>query len=167
MQVRQLTIGNFRGVQSGTVNFNGDALLVGGNSVGKSTVCEALDLVLGPERMFRRPVVDEWDFWGAQYRPTDDDHLREIRIDVVITDLHEVAQRRFGATCVAGIVNTDPLSRPPRMAAVRTKGSGACPWDFGPDSTRMRMTSMLGHSSYTHSGLLMYPPMAVNNLVLS
>jgi predicted ATP-dependent endonuclease of OLD family len=39
-----------------------DALLAGSNSVGKSTVCKALDLVLGPERMFRRPVIDEYDF---------------------------------------------------------------------------------------------------------
>ncbi|MEU9745854.1 AAA family ATPase [Streptomyces niveus] len=41
---------NFRGVKSGTVLLDGHSLLVGSNSVGKSTVCEGLELVLGPER---------------------------------------------------------------------------------------------------------------------
>jgi putative ATP-dependent endonuclease of OLD family len=58
MRVRRLTITNFRGVSHGKVDFSGHTLLVGGNNIGKSTVCEALDLVLGPERLFRRPVVD-------------------------------------------------------------------------------------------------------------
>ena len=44
------------------------SLLVGGNAVGKSTVCEALDLVLGLERLYRRPVIDEYDFYAARYR---------------------------------------------------------------------------------------------------
>jgi putative ATP-dependent endonuclease of OLD family len=96
MQVRQLMIDNFRGVQSGSVRFDGDALLVGGNSVGKSTVCEALDLVLGPERMFRRPVVDEWDFWAGLYQ-RNGETTPEIRIEVIITDLSDEAERRFRA----------------------------------------------------------------------
>ena len=56
MKVRQLEIENFRGVRAGKVVFADNTLLVGGNNVGKSTVCEALDLVLGPERTSRRPV---------------------------------------------------------------------------------------------------------------
>ncbi|OBI65130.1 hypothetical protein A5667_27470 [Mycolicibacterium fortuitum] len=94
MRVEQLSIQNFRGVRRGTVNFQGDALLVGGNSVGKSTVCDALDLVLGPERMFRRPVIDEWDFWGGRYE-RHDDVIPEVKIEVVVTGLSEDAQRRF------------------------------------------------------------------------
>ncbi|GAA1197702.1 hypothetical protein GCM10009585_13780 [Brevibacterium paucivorans] len=62
MKVRQLEIENFRGVRAGKVIFADNTLLVGGNNVGKSTVCEALDLVLGPERTGRRPAVDEHDF---------------------------------------------------------------------------------------------------------
>lgn len=60
MRVRRLNIANFRGIFHGEVDFAGHTLLVGGNNVGKSTVCEALDLVLGPERLFRRsrPFVD-------------------------------------------------------------------------------------------------------------
>ena len=68
MKVQRLSLQNYRGIREGTVIFDGHSLLVGSNSVGKSTICEALDLVLGPERMFRRPVIDEFDFFGARYQ---------------------------------------------------------------------------------------------------
>lgn len=50
MKVRQVEVENFRGISSGKVLFADNTLLVGGNNVGKSTICESLDLVLGPER---------------------------------------------------------------------------------------------------------------------
>jgi predicted ATP-dependent endonuclease of OLD family len=46
MKVARLSISNFRGIKNAEFHFNGHALLVGPNNVGKSTVCEALDLVL-------------------------------------------------------------------------------------------------------------------------
>lgn len=94
MKVRHVTLKNFRGVQEGVVLLDGHSLLVGGNSVGKSTICEALDLVLGPERMFRRPVIDEYDFYGAHYQEIDG-VLPEIKIEVVLTELSPEAERRF------------------------------------------------------------------------
>jgi putative ATP-dependent endonuclease of OLD family len=93
MQVARLTIQNFRGVASGAVHFAGHTLLVGGNNVGKSTVCEALDLVLGPERMGRRPVVDEHDFHCGQYLV--EGQPEPIRIEAVLIDLSEEALLRF------------------------------------------------------------------------
>ena len=48
MKVRRLEIENFRSVASGMITFSDNTLLVGGNNIGKSTVCEALDLALGP-----------------------------------------------------------------------------------------------------------------------
>jgi putative ATP-dependent endonuclease of OLD family len=42
MRVRRIRLHHFRGVSAGTVLLEGNALLVGSNSVGKSTVCEAL-----------------------------------------------------------------------------------------------------------------------------
>lgn len=94
MKVRRLEISNFRGVAHGVVIFNGHTLLVGGNNIGKSTVCEALDLVLGPERLYRRPVVDEHDFYCGRYK-TDDGALVEIRIEAVLTDLSQEAELKF------------------------------------------------------------------------
>ncbi len=95
MRVRRLTISNFRGVRGGCVDFLGHTLLVGGNNIGKSTVCEALDLVLGPERLFRRPVVDEHDFYNGKYLD-DQGAPIEVRIHVVLLDLSQEATRRFG-----------------------------------------------------------------------
>lgn len=94
MRVSRVRIKNFRGISEGRVDFDGNALLVGGNSVGKSTVCEALDLVLGPERMFRRPVIDEYDFFGANYQP-EAEVTPQVEIEVVLLDLSATAQTRF------------------------------------------------------------------------
>jgi putative ATP-dependent endonuclease of OLD family len=94
MRVRRVAMRHFRGVRTGTVLLEGNALLVGGNSVGKSTVCEALELVLGPERMFRRPVIDEYDFYAARYQEVDG-VLPEMRVEVVLTELAPEAMRRF------------------------------------------------------------------------
>lgn len=95
MKVRLLEIENFRGVKSGHIIFKGNTLLVGGNNVGKSTVCEALDLVLGPERLFRRPAVDEHDFFAGNYLDAEGTPTL-ITIRAVLTDLSEETVRRFG-----------------------------------------------------------------------
>jgi len=94
MRVRRLTITNVRSIASGVFNFAGHSLLVGGNNAGKSTVCEALDLVLGPERLYRRPPIDEHDFFGGRYL-TDDGKPIQIRIEALLIDLKEEAVRRF------------------------------------------------------------------------
>ena len=95
MRVRHLRIQNFRGIEDSVVRFTTHTLLVGGNNAGKSTICEALDLVLGPERQYRRPVVDEHDFHLGRYVDEDGNPM-EIRIDVILTDLTPEERRRFG-----------------------------------------------------------------------
>jgi putative ATP-dependent endonuclease of the OLD family len=50
--------------------------------------------VLGPERMFRRPVIDEYDFYATRYQEVDG-VLPMVRIEVVLTDLAPEALRRF------------------------------------------------------------------------
>lgn len=94
MQVRRVILCRFRGVEQGTVSLRGHALFVGGNSVGKSTICEALDLALGPERLARRPVVDEHDFHRGRYQEHDG-VFPEIRVEVWLGDLSEPALTRF------------------------------------------------------------------------
>lgn len=95
MRVRQLNIENYRGIKRGDVRFEQHTLLVGGNNVGKSTICEALDLVLGPERLNRRPVVDEHDFYKGIYLSAAGDAQVQIRIQAVLVDLDDVQERRF------------------------------------------------------------------------
>lgn len=67
MRVARLKITNFRAIAEAEFKFSGHTLLVGANNVGKSTICEALDLVLGPDRLSRRPPVEEFDFYNANY----------------------------------------------------------------------------------------------------
>lgn len=116
MRVRRVTLHQFRGVLSGTVLLDGNALLVGGNSVGKSTVCEALELVLGPERMFRRPVIDEYDFYAARYQEVDG-VLPEVRIEVVLTDLTPEAARRFRSHLRRWSSQRSDFAKPPPQGA--------------------------------------------------
>lgn len=95
MRIQTLDIENFRGIANGHVVFQKHSLLVGGNNIGKSTVCEALELVLGPERLYRRPIIDEHDFYRGKYQKDDGSSL-EIVSRVVLTDLNRKQQRRFG-----------------------------------------------------------------------
>jgi putative ATP-dependent endonuclease of OLD family len=98
VRVRRLTITNFRSVARGVVDFGGHTLLVGGNNVGKSTICEALDLVLGPERLFRRPIIDEHDFHNGRYLDDNGNPIL-IRIEAILVDLPEETRRKlFGRT---------------------------------------------------------------------
>lgn len=92
--VRRLSIQNFRGVKSGSLDFRGHALLVGGNNVGKSTICEALELVLSPERAYRRPIVNEHDFHAGRYLD-DGGNPVYIRIDVVLIHLPEEMEKKL------------------------------------------------------------------------
>jgi putative ATP-dependent endonuclease of OLD family len=97
MKVTRLQIENFRGVKSADLTFDGHTLLVGGNNVGKSTVCDALDLVLGPDRVGRFPPVEEFDFYNAQYLEDDGVSPRRLRIAVMLVDLSPEVER----TCFA------------------------------------------------------------------
>ena len=94
MKVRRLTLKNFRSVAEGTILFADHTLLLGANSVGKSTVCEALDLLLGPERLRRTPPVDENDFHERRYLDADGNPV-PIELEVVLTDLTDDVVQKY------------------------------------------------------------------------
>lgn len=71
MYVAQVSITNFRGISSAQVDLTGTTALLGDNNSGKSTIFEALELALGPDRLYRKPVIDEHDFYGGRYLDTD------------------------------------------------------------------------------------------------
>ena len=89
MRVARLEIKNFRGIKSTCLDFDGHTLLLGMNNVGKSTVCEALELVLGPDRLSRTPPVEEFDFFNAHYLEEDGETPIPIEIEVTLTELSE------------------------------------------------------------------------------
>ncbi len=96
MRITRLDIANFRGVKNATLHFENHTLFIGNNNVGKSTVCEALDLVLGPERLSKFPPIEEFDFYNAKYLEEDQKTLTTMRLEVVITDLSEELKKKVG-----------------------------------------------------------------------
>jgi putative ATP-dependent endonuclease of OLD family len=96
MKIARLQIQNFRGIKEATLLFSGHVVLVGDNNVGKSTVFEAIDLALGPDRLSRHPKIDEHDFHLGDYLTPAEQPRKEVRVETVVTDLTEEQQNRFG-----------------------------------------------------------------------
>lgn len=94
MKIVQVRVENFRGIAQGTVHFDGHSVLVGDNNAGKSTLLEAIDLVLGPERLSRRPVVDEHDFYAGQYISSEGLPI-PLSVEVIVAELNEEQLRHF------------------------------------------------------------------------
>lgn len=95
MHLARIRVRNFRGIADGEVLLNGHTVFVGDNNAGKSTLLEAVDLVLGPERLNRRPVVDEHDFYAGRYVDLAKAEVIPIQVEVVVADLSEEQQRHF------------------------------------------------------------------------
>jgi putative ATP-dependent endonuclease of OLD family len=106
MQVSRLILENFRGIHRAELDFDGHTLLVGANNVGKSTICEALELVLGPDRQNRLPVVEEFDFYNGAYLDEKEKPI-EIRIEVVLTNVTATIEKE----CCNYLERWDPATR--------------------------------------------------------
>lgn len=118
MRVARIKIENFRGIQQAELLLPKHVVLIGDNNTGKTTILEALDLVLGPDRLNRQPAIDEHDFYRGVYTPppdvppenpaadgpgpADPDHevpesaTPKIVIEVTIADLSEEQKGKFG-----------------------------------------------------------------------
>ena len=126
MRVCRIKINHFRGIKAAHLHLPKHAVLIGDNNTGKTTVLEALDLALGPDRLNRTPPIDEHDFHQGQYiaqiaeeagaatvddtgapapapDPNDAAAVAEgeavgprIEIEVTIADLTEEQKGRFG-----------------------------------------------------------------------
>ena len=69
MKISRLKISNFRGIKSAELLFPDHVVMIGDNNTGKSTVLEAIDLVIGPDRLSKRSPIDEHDFYMGRYLP--------------------------------------------------------------------------------------------------
>jgi putative ATP-dependent endonuclease of the OLD family len=109
----RLAIKNFRGIKTATVLLPAHGVLIGDNNTGKTSIFEALDLVLGPDRLNRQPPIDEHDFFQGQYLAqamgggvaVDAPAAAPVRgaaeqpkieIEVTVADLTEEQKARFG-----------------------------------------------------------------------
>ena len=93
MKIRKLIVENFRGIKSAEILFDGHTVLIGDNNAGKSTILEAIDLVLGPDRLSRVPVIDEHDFYNGIYLNEDEPVI--IKIELIVGDLSAEQKRKF------------------------------------------------------------------------
>ena len=94
MRIAKITVKNFRGIKYGEIYLPNHGVLVGDNNVGKSTILEAIDLVLGPERMRKNPIIDEHDFFAGNYLDSNNNSVK-INIEVTIVDLNEDQETHF------------------------------------------------------------------------
>lgn len=67
MRACRIQIANLRGVLAATLLLPKHAVLIGDNNTGKTTVLEALDLTLGPDRLSRISPINEHDFFQGRY----------------------------------------------------------------------------------------------------
>jgi len=93
MRIVSLELANFRGVATGKLLFPGHTVMIGGNGAGKSTICEALNLLLGPDRLSRISPIDEHDFFERRYLK--DGQPIPIELEVILTDLTVDVLTRF------------------------------------------------------------------------
>lgn len=125
MRACRVKISDFRGIKDATIILPHHAVLIGDNNTGKTTLLEALDLVLGPDRLNRTPPIDEHDFYEGRYLAkatpetlaegedvspeggdaetvegepgnVTEDAAPRIEIEVTVTDLSEEQKARFG-----------------------------------------------------------------------
>lgn len=69
MRIAQLQIKGFRGIKNGVFSFPDHSVIVGPNESGKTSIIEAISLVLGRQRLVRS--LTEHDFWGSAPGPED------------------------------------------------------------------------------------------------
>lgn len=69
MYLAKLKISNFRGISKADLKLSEHFILLGNNNSGKSTIIDAIGLVLGKESLVRN--IGDWDFFGGNPKPED------------------------------------------------------------------------------------------------
>jgi putative ATP-dependent endonuclease of the OLD family len=155
MKIYSVTIENFRGIRSAKLTLPDHAVLIGDNNTGKSSVFEAIDLALGPDRLSRRPPVDEHDFYQGKYLPVENPEAPEgaepgpapkIMVEVTITNLSPEQEARFGANVewlntITGIFYED--AKPAGVDAAEIKAALRVMFigEYDPDEDDLRSRS--------------------------
>lgn len=77
MQIVRIRIRNFRCIRTSEIFPDRHNVLLGPNNSGKTTVLEALNLLLNPEMTFRSRAIDENDFFQRFYHVADHESAQE------------------------------------------------------------------------------------------
>lgn len=117
MKISRLSIRNFRGIKSADLLLPDHVVLIGDNNTGKSTVLEAIDLVLGPGRLSRRAPIDEHDFFRGRYLPdTPADKVAE----PVVSEADHGASEVEDDGAALQVTEADASSEPPQIRVEAT-----------------------------------------------
>ncbi|MEZ4927913.1 MAG: AAA family ATPase [Saprospiraceae bacterium] len=119
MKIIRIIIQNFRGIKDAVLHFEGHTVLVGDNNVGKSTIFEAINLVLGPDRISSPNPINEHDFYASSYIDNDG-NLKKIYIEVVIGNLSEEQKRYFKSNLEYWDNNAKVIINEPPIEAIES-----------------------------------------------
>jgi putative ATP-dependent endonuclease of OLD family len=174
LKVVRLTIENFRGIKSAELLFDGHTLMVGTNNVGKSTICEALDLVLGPDRLNRFPPVDEFDFYNATYlTPPAAEGEKPLsvplRIEAVLIELSEEIDNKCGGNVEFWHLKEQRLLGPGEVVAANPPDVAPCLrietlGQYDPDEDEFVAKTYFSHSPDSAAGELTPVPKPIKRL---
>lgn len=177
MKVARLSIQNFRGIKSAELLFDGHTLIVGANNVGKSTLCEALDLVLGPDRLNKFPPVDEFDFYNGQYLAAPIDTALEdaepqpipLRIEAILIEISDEIAVKCGGHLefwhpeqhrLLGAGELDVANPPAAVPCLRVETIGR----YNPDEDEFEAKTYFSHSPDASDGELFAIPKPIKRL---
>lgn len=174
MKVVRLKIGNFRGIESAELYFEGHTLMVGTNNVGKSTICEALDLVLGPDRLNRFPPIDEFDFYNATYlTPPEAEGEKSqsvpLRIEAVLVELSGEIDNKCGGNVEFWHLKEQRVLGPGEIAAANPPDVTPCLrietiGKYDPDEDEFVAKTYFSHSPDAAIGELTAVPKPIKRL---
>lgn len=124
MRIARTYIENFRGISKAELFFPQHAVLIGDNNCCKSTVLEAIDLALGPDRVARQPAIDEHDFYAGRYLTADAKSV-SIIVEVILIDLSDEQKRHFREHLEWWNTTTNKLldAPPPEQTAAKDVGA--------------------------------------------
>jgi len=94
MRIARLRIYGFRGIKQADIRLDKTTVLIGANNVGKTTIIEALALVLGRDGMVRN--LTEHDFFGSDPKQADRIKIIATIVGFTTTD-HDRLPDWFGA----------------------------------------------------------------------
>lgn len=123
MRLETVSINNYRGLRDFTITLSDRTVLVGGSNTCKTTLLEAINLVLYPGFYYGPGLLSEYDFYNRQYEQPED----QISINLKFVDLTPDELLYFGdhlepihqdGSIVDAAHDTDVFDRAPKILRI-------------------------------------------------
>ena len=129
MRVLRLRIENFQRVEQVVIEFNSKLVPATMQGIEQSTLYDALDLVLGPDRFGQYPPVEEMDFHNVEFLGVHGRPPQPLLIEVMLVNLSDEVERACAAhtecwnvqeRCLSDVSSADTSSGLIRCLRLRT-----------------------------------------------